>query len=275
MSPGKMGTILIIIIMIISSIVLLRDSLPTTGNDHEAYVDYVSDGDTFKITSGDRVRLLGINTEELGMPHAEEAKNKLIELLGDDMVRLEADVENTDRYDRLLRYVWVGDILVNLEMVRQGYAHVYVLEPNTRYWSEFKEAEAEAIAARTGIWESSAFDVEVADIKPVQGTGANGLNLERVTFRNNGTETVNITNWVVKDEAAHIYQFGNIYLSPGQSITLSTGSGTDTNSTVYWGSDTSIWNNDGDVIFLRDRKGHLVDGWRYWENEGEYVYQIY
>lgn len=284
---GKLGVILVLISAIVVSIIVFNGFMPDNGNSGNpdiyipnypagAFVDYVNDGDTFKTVEGDSVRLLGINTEETGMPHASAAKHRLEELLNSGEIRMERDIDNTDRYGRLLRYVWAGDTLVNLELVREGYAHVYVIEPNVKYWDELKAAEQEAITNRSELWQPSPYNVVITEIDPVQGTGASGLNDERVTFRNNGTASIDMTGWTVKDESTHIYTFNNFSLAPGQSVSLRSGEGTDNLINVYWHMESSIWNNDGDVCFLRDASGLLVDGWRYEPGDGgQYIWIKY
>ncbi|MDP3065004.1 MAG: thermonuclease family protein, partial [Chloroflexota bacterium] len=69
-------------------------------------------------------------------------------------VRLERDVSETDRYDRLLRYVYAGDILVNAELVREGYAEATEYPPDTRYASCFDALEREARQEGRGMWGS-------------------------------------------------------------------------------------------------------------------------
>ncbi len=283
---GKLGVILILIMTIVVSIVIFNGFIPEIGDgnpdvyipDYPAgeVVEYVNDGDTFKTVEGDYVRLLGINTEETGMPHSSSAKHRLEELLNSGEIRLESDIEDTDRYDRLLRYVWAGDVFVNLELVREGYAHVYVIPPNTKYWDDFIAAEKEAIANQNNLWQPSEYDIIITELEPVQGSGADGLNIERVTFRNEGTTSIDMTGWAVKDESTHIYEFQDFVLSPGQSVSLRSGEGTDTMVNVYWHDDSSVWNNDGDVCFLRDGNGLLVDGWRYDPvDDGGYTWTYY
>jgi endonuclease YncB( thermonuclease family) len=272
--PGKLGVILALITAIVVTIVIFNGFVPDSGGDIDdeiyipdysagEFVEYVNDGDTFKTVEGDYVRMLGINTEETGMPHSSAAKHRLEQLLAGGEIRLERDVENEDQYGRLLRYVWAGDVFVNLEMVREGHAHVYVIEPNVKHWDDLKEAEEEAIAAKRGLWQPSAFDVVLAELDPVQGSGEDGLHKEHVTFRNNGTATIDLGGWTVKDEGTHIYRFGALSLAPNQTVTLSSGEGPDSLLTVYWQLDSSIWNNDGDVCFLRDSNGLLVAYMRY------------
>lgn len=125
----------------------------------EAWIDYVHDGDTLFLRDGRKVRLLGIDTPEVG-EHAEcggeAARERLRAVLPEGTrVRTVADVQPRDRYDRHLLFLFTDDgTLVNLELIRDGYAEAVVLPPN-RLWSDYLEAaEDEAQAAGLGIWGS-------------------------------------------------------------------------------------------------------------------------
>ncbi len=121
-----------------------------------ARVTRVIDGDTITIEGGYRVRYIGIDTPEIhpelrayGM-EALEANRKLVE--GKE-VWLEWDVSETDKYGRLLRYVYVEDIFVNAELVRQGLAkEAKAYPPDIEYQDYLEELEAEARQAGRGMW---------------------------------------------------------------------------------------------------------------------------
>lgn len=98
-----------------------------------ALVTFVVDGDTVEIESGERVRLIGIDAPERGDSYYSESKVQLEKLVLNKQVRLEKDVSQADRYGRLLRYVFVGDLFVNLEMVKKGYALAYTYPPDVKY----------------------------------------------------------------------------------------------------------------------------------------------
>jgi micrococcal nuclease len=120
-----------------------------------ARVTQVIDGDTIIIADGSRVRYIGIDTPELHpAPEAFgiEAWQVNRELVEDKLVRLERDVSQTDRYGRLLRYVYVDGIFVNAELVRRGLAQVKAYPPDTKYHNHLKELETEARQAGRGIW---------------------------------------------------------------------------------------------------------------------------
>jgi len=76
-------------------------------------------------------------------------------------------------------------------------------------------------------------------------------NGEYVVFENVGGTSLDLSGWRVEDDAGHTYQFPSGFtLGPGETVTLYTGSGTDSASELYWGSDAAVWNNDGDTIYV-------------------------
>ena len=127
----------------------------------EGTVVRIVDGDTIHVKLGDRVekvRYIGMNTpevhhptkgEESGGREASEANRRLV---AGKRVRLETDVQARDRYGRLLAYVWVGDVMVNAELVRQGYAQVMTVPPNVRHQELFVKLQREARQAGRGLW---------------------------------------------------------------------------------------------------------------------------
>jgi micrococcal nuclease len=120
-----------------------------------ARVVQVIDGDTIIIEGGPRVRYIGIDTPELRpVPEAfaVEAWQANREMVEGKVVRLEQDISETDSYGRLLRYVYVDDLFVNAELVRQGLARVHAYPPDTKYHSHLEALEREAKQAGSGIW---------------------------------------------------------------------------------------------------------------------------
>jgi micrococcal nuclease len=130
-------------------------------------VTRVVDGDTIELETGDKVRYIGIDTPETKHPtkdvecYGKEASLKNKELVEGKEVRLEKDVSETDRYGRLLRYVYVGDLFVNYELVAEGYAQSSSYPPDIKHQDKFKEAEAEARKKEKGLW-SSICDIYVS-----------------------------------------------------------------------------------------------------------------
>ena len=122
-------------------------------------VDRVVDGDTFFCASGEKVRLIGIDTPELDQGSiGRRAREALISLIpiGSE-VGLEIDVQRTDRYQRVLAYIWTGSVMVNEAMVSQGWAILYTVPPNVRYVERFQIAQDSAKAAGAGFWKDDDF----------------------------------------------------------------------------------------------------------------------
>lgn len=123
-----------------------------------AVVSRVIDGDTIELTSGKRVRYIGIDTPETVDPrkpiecYGREASEENKRLVDGKTVRLEKDVSETDKYGRLLRYIYVGDIFVNDYLVRQGFAHASTFPPDVKYAEQFRLAEQEARENNRGLW---------------------------------------------------------------------------------------------------------------------------
>jgi len=121
----------------------------------------VIDGDTIEVSIGEelyKVRYIGIDAPETKHPEkpvewmGAEAAAKNEELVGGKIVRLEKDISETDQYGRLLRYVWAGDLMVNAELVRLGFAQVSTYPPDVRYQDLFQEMQQEAMEAERGLW---------------------------------------------------------------------------------------------------------------------------
>jgi endonuclease YncB( thermonuclease family) len=126
-----------------------------------ASVTKVGDGDTIQVRIEGTIyelRYIGINCPEAGSGSvndselANRATDKNRELVLGKTVELEKDVSETDRYDRLLRYVYVDGVMVNTELVRLGLARSVSYPPDTRHQGLLSSAQAEAKAARLGIW---------------------------------------------------------------------------------------------------------------------------
>ena len=140
----------------LAAIVILFLLLGGCGSPPEvAKVIQVIDGDTITVAGGYRVRYIGIDTPEI-YPEKEaygaEAWRANRLLVEGKEVRLERDVSQTDRYGRLLRYVYVDDILVNAELVKQGLAEAKAYPPDIKYQDLLEAMESAAKAAGRGIW---------------------------------------------------------------------------------------------------------------------------
>ena len=123
-------------------------------------VTRVTDGDTIVLENGEHVRYIGMDTPEKGRPYYGEATRENKRLVDGKKVRLEYDVERTDRYGRTLAYVYAGDIFVNAELVSNGYAMIYTFPPNVKYYKTFLALQKEAREQKRGLWGLSQQDIE-------------------------------------------------------------------------------------------------------------------
>lgn len=125
------------------------------------------DGDTIEIEGGEKVRYIGIDTPETVDPRKPvqcfgiEASKKNKELVEGKMMRLEKDITDRDKYNRLLRYIYVGDTFINLELVKQGFAYSYSYPPDIKYQDQFVKAQQEAREAKRGLWGACSMDPRV------------------------------------------------------------------------------------------------------------------
>lgn len=137
-----------------------RPSVPTEALREGTYrVLRVVDGDTILLDGHRRVRLIGVNAPESVKPDhpvepfGPEASAFTKEFLAGGEARLTFDQERVDQYDRYLAYVWVGDRLLNEELLRAGLAR---WEPNFHYSQSMKRrfrlAQQEAQRMRAGVW---------------------------------------------------------------------------------------------------------------------------
>jgi len=135
---------------------------PISFNNLHVKVEYVIDGDTIVIEGGKKVRYIGINTSEIIYPtpggnplfecYAKEAKQENEKLVLGKTVRLVKDVSDTDKYGRLLRYVYVDNLFVNDYMVKHGYAKTMMIKPDTAYFQVFNNSQNEAKIKKIGLW---------------------------------------------------------------------------------------------------------------------------
>lgn len=138
----------------------------------KTYVERVIDGDTIVLAGGQRLRYIGIDTPETVHPHKDvecfglEASEYNKQLVEGKLVYLESDVQDTDRYGRLLRYVWINGEMVNEILVREGYAFASSFPPNVKYQERFNLLQKEARESAVGLWkECDIFDMDEVNIK--------------------------------------------------------------------------------------------------------------
>jgi micrococcal nuclease len=240
----------------------------TYGHDNDLKNIYkvkeVIDGDTLELSDNERVRLLGINTPEHGQYYFEEAKEVLKLLVLEKEVKIEKDITDKDIYGRLLRYVFTGNLFVNEEMVKRGFANAFTFPPDVKYADKFIEAEREARSGELGLWvKSNSSGIEIQIHYDAAGDDKKNLNDEYVIFYNASIYNLDLGGWTVKDSATNIYEFQRFILKADSRVFLYSGKGKDDDKSLYWDSLKPIWNNDHDTLYLRDKNGPLVDIFNY------------
>lgn len=153
--------IICVLAVLILAACSLEPEAPTAGDGEVGWVLTVIDGDTIDVDLNDetvRVRYVGVNTperDEVCYSDATRANRALVER---QTVRLVADVSDTDRFGRLLRYVYVGDTFVNQQLVAEGWGEAVRYDPDVRYYDQFVQLENEAERAGRGCHPTGIFD---------------------------------------------------------------------------------------------------------------------
>ena len=257
---------------------------PTPGRV-EAQMVRVVDGDTIEVDMGGHiyaVRYIGIDTPETQHPDkpvepfGPEASAKNEELVGGKVVELEKDVSETDRYDRLLRYVWVGDLMVNAELVRLGYAQVSTYPPDVKYQELFLQLQQEARDAGAGLW-GQPEPTEVAAPAPPPGTAEVVIQYilydgavprvesdEYAEIANDGPAPVDLGGWLLNAGArGQDFVFPGFVLQPGQVCRVYTNEHHADSCGFSFRSSKPLWNNKGDCGYLYNASGELVSTYCY------------
>ena len=151
----------LIIILVVIAFISTIGYLSFTGffiqkdySGETSVVSRVIDGDTVELIDGERVRLIGIDTPEKGNKCYKESAIRLSELVEGKDVILERDVEDKDRYGRLLRFIFLYKENINVKLVREGLAKMYTIKPNVKYHEEIQEAFLSARTESGCLWSS-------------------------------------------------------------------------------------------------------------------------
>jgi endonuclease YncB( thermonuclease family) len=212
---------IVIIIFILTAIIYYNLSSNHSSIIKDVKIIKITDGDTLETETGAIIRLKGINTPEKNTPFYEEAKS-FLEL---NALNKTSDIEvyETDKYGRLLSYVFISDENINNEIVKQGLAHIYFYEEQARL-------------SQLGIWKSSPYShcINITLFKTSEP--------EQLILKNICNISINL---IIKDDATHLYK-----------ETISQNS-------ILEKSFSHIWNDDGDTLFIWDESGRLISFYRY------------
>jgi len=197
-----------------------------------AVVERVIDGDTIVLDNGEKVRFLGINTPEKKEFYADEA---IAFMKGVENKTVKVKISEKDKYGRSLGYVFYNGKLLNEELLRGGFASLYIYDKD-EYTVRLTKAEKTAMDSGIGIWKkSSNFGCLVLTELKYLEDGKRCTNRERIILENS-CKTLNVS---IKDDATHI-----------EHVLIKTG----TFSKNY----SCIFNDAGDSLYVWDKSGLLV-----------------
>ena len=140
-----------------------QEAYVNVDSDNLYEVVRVVDGDTIVINyngKDEKVRLIGVDTPE--SVHSDKSKNTKEGVKVSDytkskltgkMVSIELDVEERDKYGRILAYVYLDGEMYNKHLLEIGYAKVATYPPNVKYVEDFKELQKEARENNKGLWQ--------------------------------------------------------------------------------------------------------------------------
>lgn len=216
------------------------------------FVSRVIDGDTI-VVGNESIRLLGINTPERSEFFYDEARIFLTKLVVNQSVVLEKGREDRDKYQRLLRYVFLNDKNVNLELIKQGYANYYFPTGFDQYSYKLINAWKNCVNRNVNLCEKSD-DVCANCVKLSKFDYKN----QRVFLRNECNFGCELTNWQLKEEGRKKFIFPEFVLEQNSEVLIETGKGVDAKNKLFWKDGENVWTKTGDTLFLRDSNDKLV-----------------
>jgi len=221
------------------------------NSDKENFVvERVIDGDTIVVGNDTHVRLFGINTPEKGEKYYNEAKEFLEDLILNEIIFLESF--GKDKYYRELGVLFFEGKNVNAEIVKNGFANVYVLDDKS-YEEELRNAWEECLNLGKNLCEFSrdkcakCIELKEIDVKE-----------QEVVFYNKCNFDCDLKNWEIKDEGRKKFIFPNFILERNQEMKVIVGDFDNYGNNLYWKGETYVWTSTGDTLFLRDDGGRLV-----------------
>jgi hypothetical protein len=212
------------------------------------------------------VRLMGINAPERDECFGPESEGRLVDLVDGQEVGLEA--VGQDQFGRTLAYVWLDDLLINLDHVAGGFAIATTPpEEGDPHGGTLLDAEDGAFEEGWGMWSetvcggsgplpSVVVDGDASSFDP-RGPDEEALGEEWVAF--SSEETVDLGQWVIRDESSeHRCQLpSDLVVEPGVTLTVAS-------TDPCWDPGGSpVWNNGGDMALLLDASGRVVARHRY------------
>ncbi len=229
----------LILLLILINYSFIDNFLVETFDDKKSvFVSRIIDGDTVEV-GNESIRLMGINCPERGEKYYLEAKEFLEDLILNETVKIESFGE--DRYYRELGYVFYKNQNVNIKLVEEGLANIYILE-NRKYKEELDKKWEKCLEENINLCEKS-------ENKCAECIILNEFNFKEdfVIFENVCDFSCDLNGWLIKDEGRKKFIF-DFVLNSGKEVVV---------TAEDFGKDY-VWTDTGDTLFLRDDEGKLV-----------------
>ena len=236
-----------------------------------AVVTAIIDGDTIEVSMGGaswRVRYIGMDTPEVGQACGSEATQANAALVSGKTVRMVKDKSETDRYGRLLRYVYVGDTFVNGALVSGGWAVPKDYPPDTAMSATLHSLVSQGTGRGCALVAAplpTALPQPTAPLAAVSGDlqiiGVD-KRAEVVTIRNNGAAEINLDGWTLRSEkGSQDCSLGGV-IGPGQTLQIWAMSEDAGHGGYNCGFGSNIWNNsESDPAVLINPAGQEISRW--------------
>jgi endonuclease YncB( thermonuclease family) len=258
-----------ILVLLLATLARGADDAAALPPPASAVVVRVYDGDTFTLEGGEHVRLRSVNTTELRPKEAfgEEARSATVALLLGKTVDLSYGQVLRDGYGRLVAGASVGGRSLELELLRKGLGHVFLLPPVDGDVAPLLQAQREARTARLGLWSDPHFQ----GLLHITSFHANGRgderqdpNTEYARVCNIGDAPLNLAGYRITNLKGRSFVLPDVIVPPGHTFEVHSGMGKDQRDparqlTVHLMSRVPVWNNKADRITILDPQGRVVD----------------
>ena len=244
-------------------------SAPVKPGPATATVTSVYDGDTFTLDTGDRVRLRWVNTPEMkpNEDYGPEARDFAASLLQGKQVELSYGKTLRDGYGRLVAGVTVDGKNLSIELLKQGFAHLFVIPPDATDLAPFIAAQEAARTARRGIWSTARYQgsLHITSFHAnANGDDRENVNGEYLRVCNVSADAIDLSGYYITDISGNKFQFPQVVVPAGFTFKLHSGKGANAVDTqaqiaVHLQSADPIWNNKLDRASIYDRYGRVVD----------------
>lgn len=256
--------------------------IPLNRSSQLAEVVRVLDGITLEVQAEGEtfaVRYIGLSlfsAQDFAL--WEQARQQNEALVNGQRVRLVAERTQVDEHGFRPRYVLVGALFANLEMVRRGYALAVSQPPDVGCDPLFAAAQERARGEGRGLWASPPTPTRTLIPLPTATAGRVGdiaisfLSYrgtrwqepeEFVEIRNDSPYAIQLQGWTLQDNQRHVFVFPSFILGPGQYCRVYTNEYHPTSCGFTYRSPSPIWDNEGDCAYLKDPDGNLVDTFCY------------